>query len=512
MDAAYLTNQIFVNPAEPIEERALTFFLTAMIVEPQSTGRSVGHLELVPRLYLQSLSTSALAKVTTAMSMSAFCVVGTDATIVRQRAYQAYGDAVTGLWRALRDDKERAKNETLLACVLMVVVESLLSGGKAPSQQWSNHVGGASELLRQRGWDKMLKDPVARRLFSVVRSFLSWNPESDLAPSDMFYHEVPVAPDIVIPPETRLGNLTKRVADLRRRAFAELTRPILSKQAIASIVAECREIDQEFINWNDSLPEVYRYTLVDSDDLAQQTISISASTYIPASQSSPSSTESSEPGLLPSQLHRYPDPFLQRLWNSYRIGRIYVNAIIHRASNLSFASATPQFFSDDAPSLAASTTKTLAALAGAILASIPPHILHPERFPRDSTMVKAAEIGLAYYCLWPLYIARGIVTLPAEARWHMREVMGRIVYRYEIRHGLDLMRAGDAAVVVDGDGVGVGGVTEGGRGGGGREEECRISQIVVDGGGTRPLWGGPWKDDWMESVWEWTFLYGCGAI
>lgn len=476
MDASVLTNNIFVNPTEPIENRALTFFLTAMIVEPLSVGRAVGHLELVPRLYLQSLSTSALAKVTTAMSISAFCVVGTDASIVRQRAYHAYGEAVTELWRALKDEKERGKNETLLACVLMVVVESLLSQGSAPNEQWRNHINGASELLRQRGWDKMLKDPVARRLFSVVRGFLTHDPDNDMTLDEMFSREIPVPAGVTIPPETRLGRLKMSIAHLRDRGFGILVRPNVSDNTINSLVAECREMEQVLLAWEESLPEGYRYTLVDQNNLRQRS---------PFSPPTNGDATSLAADLLPAQLHRYPDPHLQRLWNSYRIARIIINAMLHRAATLPHLHALP-----DAAELAASTAATLETLASDIVASIPPHILDPAALSRDSS--KAAEIALAYYCLWPLYIARGVATLPAEKRWHIRGLMEKIVYRYEVRHGVALLEAGDA------------------KGPDGEKLDPEKSRAA--GGGERPLWCKPWDDSWMEDVWEWTFMYGCGAI
>ncbi|ETN42369.1 uncharacterized protein HMPREF1541_01523 [Cyphellophora europaea CBS 101466] len=499
MSAEILTHTIFVNPTEPIENRALTFFLTAMIVEPVSAGRTVGHLDILPRLYLQSLSTSALAKVTTAVSVAAFGVVGSDTTLVRRRAFLAYGEAVTSLWKALRDETERGRNETLLACVLMVVVESLLANGAAPTEQWSNHVRGASELLRQRGWDVVLKDSVLMRLFTVVRGFIGHTASGALE-DEFFDRELPVPPGYIMSPETRLGRLTLRIADLRDRGFATLILPDNTHGAVDALIAECHSMEAALLDWEASLPGNYQYRLVSKGSLLQHSPrSSKANSPTKSNDNSPFSRDPTNPTmeLLPSTLHAYADSHLQRLWNSYRIARIFVNVLLHRAAQLlltdpdrsttSHARHSPPPGPAPAPALLASTARPrLLSLAIAILSSIPPFILEPlpsVPLPRNGNFSRASEIALAYHCLFPLYIARGVVLLEAAERERIREVMRRIVESYGVRGGVELMELGDGE----------------GEGGGG-------------GGGERPLWGGPWGRDWVESVWEWNFLYGCGAL
>jgi len=472
MNAGVLMNGISVNPDQPVENRAITFFLTAMIVEPLSVGRVVGHLELVPRLYLHSLSTSALAKVTTAMAISAFCVMGQDTRMLRERASRAYGEAITKLLEAIRNEEERVKNETLLACVLMVVVESLLEQSTSPTEQWLKHVRGASELLRQHGWDKINKDPVLSRLFAVVRGFLLRNPANDPVSDGFFHREISIPRGVVLPAETRLGRLAVNVAYLRDRAFHTLTLSDKSEGIIDSLVAECKHMNQLLLDWEASLPENYRYTTIDKDNIHMSALFHESETNHTLSIAK----------ILPTQLHCYPDPHLQRLWNSYRVTRIFINTILHRASTLPFPQAP-----SDSILLAPSSASSLETLVSDILASIPLRILDSAFSARNSSGKDAAEIALAYHCLWPLYIARGAVTLGLDTRSGIRRVMKRIVYRYEVRNGVALMEAGDAEAGDDSD-----------------------SKAL--GGGNRPLWCGPWPRDWIEGVWEWTFLYGCGTI
>jgi hypothetical protein len=120
-------------------------------------------------------------------------------------------------------------------------------------------------------------------------------------------------------------------------------------------------------------------------------------------------------------------------------------------------------------------------------------------FEQDGPTGRAGEIALAYYCLWPLFIARGVKLVDSSKRRGMRDIMERIVLRYEVRHGVALMEAGDPPAVEASERKG-------------RELGLSQEEEEDEGGGDRPLWCGPWGDSWMEGVWEWTFLYGCGAI
>ena len=193
------------------------------------------------------------------MAISAFCVMGQDTRTLRGRAYHAYGEAIVTLLEALRNEEERVKNETLLACVLMVVVESLLEQSASPTEQCLKHVRGASKLLRQHGWDKINKVSVLSRLFAVVRGFLSRNPANDPVSDGFFHRELSIPPGVILPPETRLGRMANNVACLRDRAFNTLTLFDKSEGIIDSLVAECKHMNQLLLDWGDSLPESYRY-------------------------------------------------------------------------------------------------------------------------------------------------------------------------------------------------------------------------------------------------------------
>ena len=431
-----------------------------------SRGRVLGHLDSLPLLYSQSLSTSALAKVTTAASVAALGIVGRDTVQLRKTAYQSYGEAILALAYAMRDDMQRRRNETLLACVLMVVVESMLAKDRSPNQQWAAHVGGAGHLLRQRGREDIAQDPVARRLWSVVRAFLASNLENKLDQDPMFGEDLPVdinaAPP---PPEARLGMLTVAVTQIRERGLTILEKYANSAGAIQAMVQECQYIDQGLCAWALSVPQAYQYT------------SITQVSSLPSSPEN-ATAENQDSSDIDFEVdhHSYSDPHLQHLWNSYRVARISLHALIYRAATVQLSECMDQ--NAKAADMATTSAQILQGLATDIVASIPPIVLHGRSASESSghaLLSPQSEIALAYYCLWPLYNARGVAILPAGTKSRIGNMMRGIVDEYAIQNGAALLE-------------------------------------LVESDSERPLWAGVWHDGWIESNWEWAFLYGCGAV
>lgn len=423
-----------------------------------SHGRLMGHLSVLPGLFSKSLSTSALAKVTTAASVAAFGIVGRETAKVRQTSFSAYGEAVLCLAQAMSDPRERQRNETLLACVLMVVVESLLARDRSPNQQWAAHISGASELLRQRGRNSISHDPIARRLWAVVRGFLSQNSVRHLPEDDTFATDLPVngfADIDPLPPEARLGMLTIAVTSTKERGLAILESS--GFDMIPALMGECQYLDRALCAWAHEVPKQYRYTTSPTD------VSNEVCCKGKHRHHSPAFATSFE--------HHYSDGHLQRLWNSYRVARISLNALMYRAATSSSALLPDSF------NLAA-TTQTLQTMSTEILESIPNNVLTPSTASSRmlfSSQDATNEIALAYHCLWPLYVARGVPMVSADKRNNIVQAMDCIVDKYAIQNGKALLN-------------------------------------LAASNTQRPLWCGPWREGWVEPVWEWAFLYGCGAI
>ena len=402
----------------------------------------MGHLELLPKLYLKAPADSALAKVTNAVCLAALSNFGGETSPIMQQALQMYGVAVFALHRAMKDPVLRKSNEVLMAVMCMMALESLLAWDKAPKQQWQTHAFGAVGLMKARG-NEVLDDPVASRIFMVQRHYMRQGSNERGMPLDPFF-EQSVSGSVRVPdsPEVRLSPLTKGLFDLRRRTMRALCYPE-DKGTLAVRLNECQWHDEQLQDWAANVSASYMYESTDS----------------------PIDIEDMEFNL---QEHRYQDAYSHRLWNSYRSARIFCNALAYRCL-IAMAEGSEEM---------QDCLQNMQNMADEICSSLPPEMRSLSESRPGSpvwNLPSGEQAVVAYFLLWPLYIARGILTLPESQRAWIRKRMIAIAEKYQIRRLMGLVETAD------------------------KDE-------------TRPLFMESWDDDLMENVWENSFLYGSGAI
>lgn len=400
------------NPAESVKTAAVCFFLEGMLVEPLSAGRNVGHLEFIPKLYLHAMPSSTLARTTDAMCLAAFSNFGKEEGEYSTQAFQAYGQAVTSLHADLKDAEKQLKNETLMSTLVMLVVESLLARDRAPSVQWSMHTLGAMKLLMRRG-QTVFSDPVASRLFNVVRMFLveGARARGELLPP-FFANLAPLPP---ITPELQLGKCFAPVSDLRRRVLLLLTETGPKSVALLTdLISECQSVDQEALQWTAALPDSYLYEVAPN----------------------PAGVEPDFPFAQPR--HQYKDSHNHRLWNANRCIRVYVNVLAYRClQTLENLSGVEQ--SDEI----AFCLQNVQRLANEICQSLPPQLMEGRPVPRFKTMSQIQRAVSAYFMLWPFYLARSLIMIPQIQRQWIRDWMVAISDHFQLRHAMVLVNAGD---------------------------------------------------------------------
>jgi hypothetical protein len=420
---------------DDLETYALDFYLNGTIVEPASSGKYVGHLELLPKLYLQAPANSALALVVRALCLACFSNFSTERGPVMTQALEAYGTCVMALHKEMKNLQQRRKNELLMAVVSMQAVECLLSWHKAPSMQWASHVFGAACLLKGRGAE-VLEDPVASKIFMVVRKFIVDGSNSRGVPLDPFFAQLPgEAVRLPNSPEVRLSPITNSMKVTRIRVLRALKSEDRADLAIR--LSECQWMDEELVGWAGNIPESYSFEATDS----------------------PVGWEDLEFNL---QEHRYRDTYSQRLWNSWRTARIFANVLAYRCAVVLGEDV-------DGPGYLWNAQ----AMADEICSSIPVEMRY-DTTPAPSFSPSQQAVA-AFFLLWPLFVARGILSLPvSQKEWIRRRMLG-IAEKYQLRRTMNLVVAGD-------------------------EDE------------RRPLWMEEWEDDCIELVWESSFLYGSGAI
>ena len=349
------------------------------------------------------------------------------------QALEMYGQAVVALHHAMKDPVLRMKNEVLMAVMLMTAVESLLAWTKAPALQWHTHIFACVSLLKMRG-NQVLDDPVASRIFGVIRHFVLQGSNDRGEPLDPFFSQtVSESVKLADSPEVRLSPITKNLFDLRRRTLLALE--VGDRGTLAVRLSELQWMDEALLGWAATLPDSYQYESTDS----------------------PVNLDDLEFNL---REHRYQDTYSQRIWNSYRIARIFANVLQYRCL-IAMSDGN-----------VGECLQKLQLMADEICSSVP----HEMRGQAGSPTLKVGDQAVtAFYLLWPLLIARGILTLPESQRDWSRRRMVAIAEKYQIRRAMSLVQAAD--------------------------EDPR-----------RPLFMDTWGDEIIENVWENSFLYGSGAI
>ncbi len=353
-----------------------------------------------------------------------------------------YGVAVFALHHAMKDPILRKSNDVLMAVMCMMALESLLAWKKAPNLQWQIHAFGVVGLLKSRG-NQVLDDPVASRIFMVQRHFMRLGSNERGLPLDPFF-EQSVSESVRVPdsPEVRLAPITRGICELRRRTMLALRYPE-DKGTLAVRLNECQWTDEQLVDWAANVSPSYLYESTDS----------------------PIDLEDIEFNL---REHRYQDTYSHRLWNGYRSARIFCNALAYRCHN-ALAEGSEEIFEYH---------QNMQNMADEICSSLPNEMRCLSESPPSSsfrTLQSGEQAVLAYFLLWPLFVARGILTLPQTQRSWIRKRMVAIAEKYQIRRLMSLVETADKNEI-------------------------------------RPLFMESWDDDIIENVWENSFLYGSGAI
>ena len=168
--------------------------------------------------------------------------------------------------------------------------------------------------------------------------------------------------------------------------------------------------------------------------------------------------------------HKYKDSHCHRLWNSYRCTRICLNIYAYRCLKKLSDSTGLDYTADIA--LCLSTAQTM---ANEICQSLPSDLYKSRPASSFNSKTDVYSAITAYNLLWPFYLAQNVPTLPPVQRRWIRSNMVAIADRYELRH---------AMVLVD----------------------------AMDKDPSRPLFTSVWRDDAIEYVWEYNFMYSSGAV
>ena len=168
--------------------------------------------------------------------------------------------------------------------------------------------------------------------------------------------------------------------------------------------------------------------------------------------------------------HKHKDSHCHRLWNSYRCTRICLNIYAYRCLKKLSDVSMLDYAADIALCLSNAQI-----MVNEICQSLPSELYRARGASSFNNKTDVYSAITAYNLLWPFYLAQNVPTLPCVQRQWIRSNMVEIADRYELRH---------AMVLVD----------------------------AMDKDPSRPLFTSVWRDDAIEYVWEYNFMYSSGAV
>ena len=207
--------------------------------------------------------------------------------------------------------------------------------------------------------------------------------------------------------EDRLLSIAMRIPKLQSLANNLLSRPScnIDDSTVLQLVRAAGDLDRELAEWARQIPIKSSYTTV---------------TRMKHSRDQ----HLSDSNFTPNHLHRYPNFYAARVWNSYRVYRLIIQSILFRAS--SFLGGQDQSHIENINRI----------MVGDICASVPfllgydfselrssNDTLPDESFlwPQSSVnKVTSSERTGKFSLIWPLYVACSVLSVPDTQRRWMR--------------------------------------------------------------------------------------------
>ncbi|KAH7377995.1 C6 zinc finger protein [Cadophora sp. MPI-SDFR-AT-0126] len=393
------------------DQRLCFFYQTIMenLVDSDHTRYLHGQL---PTLFSRSRSGSALHLATQAISYATWkrsCShdCGVDLAVAKR-----YAQALAALGEAVRDPVESRSDETLYAVLLLSGYETITFNSEALSA-WGTHVDGAAALVKNRG-GKNFSTPFACMMFLFVRRSAIQSHLQTSIPVDPMFEECSEFLSPYENIEDRLLSKTMRIPKLQARANILLSPASweLEEDLITELLQSADDLDHDLANWALRTPTQWSYSTITRIGNLETSFKHSA-VYVP------------------DQIHRYPDLYVARIWNLYRVSRLIIQSMILRISCLS--ATTTIDFQDRIDTINKSMVSQICASVPFLLGydcselkhgtDPPPTSLWPQCLmnkPRESN--NTGKFSL----IWPMYVASSVESAPEVQRDWLREQLSWI--------------------------------------------------------------------------------------
>jgi hypothetical protein len=292
---------------------------------------------------------------------------------------------------------------------------------------WGTHIDGAAALIRNRGRENFCSPFACNMFLFIRRNAVSLLLSTDYRiliqlsqiqshlqiskPMDPIFDEFAEIPSLHENFEDRLLSKAMHIPNLQSLANSLLSEPSCAVDVSESfeVILAAQDVDRELANWASRIPVEWSYTTV------------TRMGYFPGPHLSSSN-------FVPSQIHRYPNFYVARVWNLYRVYRLIIQSILLRVSSWVYhyptdhhqhrieeinrvmvddlCASVPFLFGYDVSELKRSTDRLQ-----------DQNFLWPQ-----SSMNQATSSGHTgkFSLIWPLYIACSVSSVPDTQRSWMR--------------------------------------------------------------------------------------------
>ncbi|CAG8954880.1 hypothetical protein HYFRA_00008567 [Hymenoscyphus fraxineus] len=399
----------------PVEEQAPCYFLENFVVaSTNAVDTPRGYFDFLAPLMKNEGPEDHLTLAFNAASLAALANrPNTRSKLdMKQMAMASYAKALKATNLALQSPTLQKTDQTLAAILMLGFYETVCTNNTNPAA-WYSHVNGAIQIVRMRG-KKQLRTKVGQSLFQVVRTQMVINcMTSSKVPSmgaDWW------TPDIGEDYGVAITRIKLHIAELRAEMNDTLsTCPRTPEyfQMVADIMRRAHVMEQEYHEWEASLPEWWRPKTVAWVD-------------------NHAATDFSKSEVCPGKVESYHNIWVATIWNHARVARIGASGIIVRCAAWMCSPVdyrtTPEY---------AHATRLCVDLVTDIISSVPFHLgwdigkggslssADPLSFEAGLEAFSNPKGYGGFFALWPLFVCSTADYITDSQRaW----VKGRMMY------------------------------------------------------------------------------------
>ena len=281
---------------------------------------------------------------------------------------------------ALRSPTKVRKDSTLFSVMILSIFEMIAGSNQHSLEAWTEHINGASALLKLRG-PSQFRTRAGQQLFVMVTSNLMISCVQRTIPVPEHIIELRrIAEEIMESDTWPAWQVSEVIFDFANYRAAVRDCQIVGPKAIieAGLV-----VDRKFLAAFEHVPEDWKYrtAYTDQDDEC----------------------------VWNRRYDVYNDDWAAQIWNGMRSCRILIHEIVRDQLLAASTAMNPIFTEEESKEQNAQSVHAMLKMQADILATIPAYV--PSRIDiRPSSLMEGSR---GYFVLWPLYMA-GVMDLATQ--------------------------------------------------------------------------------------------------